>query len=148
MKRVNRFLMVLALVASVGVWFACENEEGGETKGGSHNAGQNCLSCHKSGGEGEGVFKVGGTVYKTGTTTGLSAVSVKLYSTADGTGTAVASLTSDNNGNFYTKSTLNFGTGLYVKVTSANGTSSMMSPITTGACNSCHGVSTGIITVQ
>src|SRR6478735_2875906 len=32
----------------------------------SHNAGQDCMSCHKSGGGGKGIFTVAGTVYQNG----------------------------------------------------------------------------------
>jgi hypothetical protein len=147
MRSIKGFLVAMALLAGGTVWFSCENE-GVENEGASHNTGNNCLVCHKSGGDGEGVFTAGGTVYKTGTTTGISGVSVKLFSNADGTGTPVATLTSDNAGNFYSKSSINFGTGLYVKVTSSNGTSSMASSITSGACNGCHGIVTDKVFVQ
>ena len=29
----------------------------------SHNAGNDCMTCHKSGGSGEGLFSAAGTVY-------------------------------------------------------------------------------------
>jgi hypothetical protein len=148
MKRIKGLLIAFTLVAGVSMWYSCENEGDDNEGGANHNVGNNCLVCHKAGGGGDGIFTVGGTVYKTGTTTGATGATIKLYSNAEGTGTAVAAMTSEVGGNFYTKSSINFGTGLYVKVTSSNGTSSMMSPITSGACNSCHGVSTDKITVQ
>jgi len=129
---------MMALVAGTMLIAACEKEmEDGE---GSHNAGKNCLSCHKPGGEGEGTFTVGGTVYNS-SGSGLSGVSVKLYQNADRTGTPVATLTSDASGNFHTGSGINFSSGLYVTLTSGTKSVSMASPITTGACNSCHGAS-------
>ena len=147
MRSIKGFLVAIALFAGGMVWFACE-KEGGEIVGASHNAGNNCLVCHKSGGQGDGIFTAGGTVYKTGTTTGLSGVSVKIFSNTEGTGTPVATMTSDNGGNFYSKSSINFGTGLFVKVSSSNGTSAMGSSITSGACNGCHGIVTDKIFVQ
>ena len=30
----------------------------------SHNMGQNCMSCHKSGGQGDGWFTAAGTMYQ------------------------------------------------------------------------------------
>jgi len=148
MKMVRGFLSAMIVAAGIGLWYSCENEGDDHEGGPNHNVGNDCLVCHKAGGGGEGVFTAGGTVYKFGTTIGATDATIKLYSNAEGTGTPIASMTSAVGGNFYTKSSINFGSGLYVKVTSANGTSSMMSPITTGACNSCHGSSTEKITVE
>jgi hypothetical protein len=144
MKRVKGLLIAFTLLAGVSIWFACEKENGGA----DHNVGNDCLVCHKAGGGGDGIFTAGGTVYKVGTTTGAAGATIKLFATSDGSGSPVATMTSEVSGNFHTQSSINFGTGLYVKVTSTNGTSSMMTPITTGACNSCHGVSHEKITVQ
>jgi len=146
MKSLKRLLLPFTFLVGVGLWYACEDE--GREGGADHNVGNDCLMCHKAGGAGEGIFGAGGTVFKVGTTIGATGASVKLYTNADGSGSPVVTMTSEVGGNFFTKSTINFGTGLYVKVSSANGTSSMMSPIPTGACNSCHGISTGKITVQ
>ncbi len=140
--------MAFALMAGVGMWVACESEGDDNEDGANHNVGNDCLVCHKSGGGGEGVFTAGGTVYKVGTTIGATGANVELYANAEHTGSPVASMTSTVGGNFYTKNSINFGNGLYVKITSTTGTSSMMTPITTGACNSCHGQSTGKITVE
>ena len=71
MKKSGLIFTVIVLMFSVFV--SCENEddENGENKdmsssfneNESHNAGQNCMACHKSGGQGEGWFTVAGTVY-------------------------------------------------------------------------------------
>lgn len=148
MKRISGFLMVFALIAGVGMWIACEKDGNENEDGASHNVGNDCLACHRAGGVGEGVFTAGGTVYKAGTVTGAAGATVSLFDNAGGAGTPVATMTSSGTGNFYTKSAISFGTGLYVKITSPVGSGSMSSPITSGACNSCHGVSTGKITVQ
>jgi hypothetical protein len=142
-------LMGCALLAVTTLWVACENE-GNENEGGAnHNVGMDCLACHKIGGGGKGVFTAGGTVFQAGTSTGAAGVSIKLYTAADHSGTPVASFTSEVSGNFHSQSTIDFGTGLYVTITSATGSSSMMTPVTSGACNSCHGAgTTGKISVQ
>lgn len=147
MKRIRGFLIAVFFTAGIGIWYSCENEGDGDGRA-NHNVGNDCLVCHKAGGGGEGVFSAGGSVFKAGTTTGATGVSVKLYAASDGSGTPVATMTSEVGGNFYKKGSIDFGTGLYVKVTSTKGTSSMASPITTGACNSCHGINTAKITVQ
>ncbi len=148
----RRFLLVaLAVSMMAGAWYACENE--GDHEGGpNHNVGNDCLMCHKSGGGGEGVFTAGGTVYKaaasTGVVNGAVDVVIKLYNNPDGAGNPVATMTSTVGGNFYTKSPVNFGNGIYVFMVAGNSTSIMPGAITYGGCNSCHGVSTGKLTVQ
>lgn len=105
--------------------------------GSSHNTGKNCLSCHK--------FSVGGSVYKSNLASTYPGSVVKLTTQANGAGTVVATLTTDNSGNIHTSSSISFGTGLYVSATGSAGTKYMASPITSGACNSCHGGSTSKI---
>jgi len=102
--------------------------------GSSHNTGKNCLSCHK--------FSVGGSVYKSNLASTYPGSVVKLTTQPNGLGTVVATLTTDNSGNIYKSSSISFGTGLYVSATGSAGTKYMASPITSGACNSCHGGST------
>jgi len=147
MKIKRGLLIACTLLAGMTSWIACETEE--ENEGGAnHNVGNNCLVCHQPGGGGEGTFYAGGTVFKAGTTTGATGATISLYSNPEFSGTPVVTMTSQVGGNFYTKSSINFGTGLYVKITSTTGSNSMSIPITSGACNSCHGVSTEKITVQ
>ena len=99
--------------------------------GSSHNTGKNCLSCHK--------FSVGGSVYKQNLTSTFPGSVVKLTTQPNGLGTIVATLTTDNSGNIYKSSSISFGTGLYVSATGTTGTKYMSSPVSSGACNSCHG---------
>lgn len=143
----NRFLGILLVFLTVAFVFqSCEDEEN-ETKissynsSESHNAGQNCMSCHTGGGSEEGVFTVAGTVYNNTLTSVFSGATVKLYSGSNGTGELIATIQVDENGNFYTTQAINFGTGLYATVEGNSATKNMISSLTTGACNSCHGVS-------
>jgi len=126
-------------------------EEGNETKiskynsDASHNTGQNCMNCHKSGGEGDGVFEVAGTVYESTRTTTYPNATVKFYTGPNGTGNLKYTIQVDALGNFYTTEGISFGSGLYVSVEGDQQTNYMQSSLTTGACNSCHGGQTGKI---
>ncbi len=157
MRKSKVFLMMLVLAFSVFV--SCENDD--DENGGnkdmsssfndneSHNAGQNCMSCHKSGGQGEGWFTVAGTVYNASGAAVSPNATVKLYTGPDGTGTLVKTIEVDGNGNFYTTADVNFGSGLYTTVTGTTGNISKMgSSITTGQCNSCHGSGIGKISAN
>jgi len=136
--------LIITVLASLSIIFSfqsCEEDEEGE----SHNTGQNCMNCHTAGGSGEGVFTVAGSVYDNSKVSVLPNASIRLYTDANGTGNLVATLQSDKNGNFYTTETIDFGSGLYVLAEGNTTTKNMISSITTGACNSCHGVSADLI---
>lgn len=108
----------------------------------SHNMGINCMNCHKSGGSGEGIFNIAGTVYndlKTGT---YANATVKLFTEPNETGLLKYTVQVDAFGNFYTTENIDFGTGLYPSIEGNSSTTNMASSITTGQCNSCHGIST------
>lgn len=104
----------------------------------SHNTGKDCMSCHKPGGGEAPVWKVAGTVYNEAGTATNPTATVKLYTGPDATGTLKYTLQVDAKGNFYTGENIDFSGGLYPSVISSTSTYSMSSPITTGACNSCH----------
>jgi hypothetical protein len=126
-------LLVFLLVVS------CEKGEDNMPLGSSHNAGRNCLSCHST-------LKLAGTAYNKALTGAFAGAIIKVTSQANGQGTLLASLSSDNSGNFYTGASINFGTGVFVSAEGTGGTVKYMSSaITSGACNSCHGSSTSKI---
>lgn len=115
----------------------------------SHNAGQDCLQCHKSGGQGEGVFSIAGTVYQSGSLTQIKPnVKIEVHTGAAAGGNLVISLEVDARGNFYTGQAINWTPGLFVSVTSDAETRHMFSAVTTGACNHCHGVTETVINVN
>ncbi len=128
--------------------------ENNETKisaqggGSSHNMGQNCMSCHKQGGSGEGWFSAAGTVYDSLLTSAYPNAVVKLYTGPDGTGTLKKTIQADAKGNFFTTEAIDFGTGLYPSVSGGSITKYMSSAITAGQCNGCHGVSTDKIWIK
>ncbi len=105
----------------------------------SHKQGENCMSCHRGGGSGDGIFTVAGTVYTRNGSDINPNGTVQLYTEARAGGTQVTTVEVDGMGNFYTTEAVDFGTGLYTLVTSASGNVEHMNgPITSGACNSCH----------
>jgi hypothetical protein len=115
------------------------SEAGGDD---SHNFGQNCLNCHKSGGEGEGCFSVAGSISNQALSSPLSAGTVKLYTAANGGGILKYTIQIDSKGNFHTTESIDVA-GLYPAATGSDGTPHYMSSsLSSGACNSCHGVST------
>jgi len=113
----------------------------------SHNMGQNCMSCHKKGGQGEGWYTAAGTAYHTNNSTAQN-VLVKLYTLPNGAGNLVKEIPGDLLGNFYTTDIMSFATGLYPVVENNGVKSYMSSSISSGSCNSCHGVSTSRITID
>lgn len=143
-------LSLLLICFAVFVFEACkkENDENetnissfNDTE--SHNMGQNCMNCHKSGGSGEGWFNAAGTVYDSLGTAVYPNALVELYSGPNGSGTKKYSIEVDGKGNFYTTEDINFGSGLYPSIKGSIVTKHMATAITTGQCNSCHGNSTG-----
>lgn len=138
------FLMVALVLTGVMLITACENE--GEAKNSnegddsSHNAGRNCLGCHRKGGSGSGIFYVGGTVYDSLRTAVNSGCTVKITTEPNGAGTELVSLLTDEKGNFYTTETVDFSVPRYVSIVGKTGNRKFMeSSITNGACSSCHG---------
>lgn len=156
MKKVFKLFMLL--VFSLVLAVSCEKENENENEGGnesktssansseSHNMGQNCMNCHKQGGQGEGWFSIAGTVYDTSLTKVYTSATVKLYTAPNGGGTLKYTIPVDKKGNFYTTNAADFSAGLYPVVVGSTSTQFMSSSITTGQCNSCHGVSTSKIT--
>lgn len=106
----------------------------------SHNEGKDCMSCHTPSGEGEGRFTAAGTVYDSLSTSTFPGATVRLYSDPGGTGEPAAVIQVDKLGNFYTTEKIDFNEGLYASAEGKEAEKMMSMPVTTGACNSCHGV--------
>jgi len=147
MKHLKTITYVLAVFA-LTFMLSCEKEKGEQidatstsTSAKSHNTGQNCQNCHKSGGQGDGWFNVAGSVYNNTQTVPYITAKVQLRTAAAGGGNLIKEIPVDMNGNFYTTNPVDFGTGLYVSVVGGTVTKYMGDKITTGACNSCHDAS-------
>lgn len=112
----------------------------------SHRAGENCMNCHISGGNGKGYFSVAGTVYDSTKIAVFPNRLIRLYSENNATGTLISELQVDGKGNFFTTDTISFKNGLYpIVLTSEGNFISMNEKVYTGQCSKCHGVTTGNI---
>jgi len=153
-QKLNLLTIALAIVFSA-TFISCDDDDENETNISayndteSHYMGDNCMTCHKSGGEGEGWFTVAGTSYIQSLKAEYPNATVKLYSGANGSGNLIATIEVDGYGNFFTTKTINLSKGVYPSITGTTGNTQYM-PISTtlGACNSCHGSSTGKIWVD
>jgi hypothetical protein len=159
MKKINLnsvFLITFFLITSMFIFQSCEKEDEGcdddnisiSGDDESHNAGQNCMQCHYDGGEGEGCFVVAGTVYDSLQQTTKTTGSIEFYTEPNGQGQKVKTVEIDSKGNFFTTDLFNVQ-GLYPVAVGTNGSKQFMgSPLTSGQCNSCHGVTTNKIWVN
>lgn len=148
--KINTMLFLTFLISSMLLALpSCEkdgkcNETNISESGGdeSHNFGLNCMSCHVSGGEGEGCFSIAGRVSNSSLTSPLTAGTVKLFTEVNGGGTLKHTIEIDSKGNFHTTESIDY-TGLYAAIIGSSGTTNYMSTsLSSGACNSCHGAST------
>jgi hypothetical protein len=116
------------------------NSASGENE--SHNFGMNCMNCHTSGGEGEGCFIAAGSAVDSNLLSHLTGGMVKFYTEPNGAGTMKYSIPIDANGNFFSTESISVS-GLFPSITGPSGLEYFMSSSpASGACNSCHGVST------
>lgn len=105
--------------------------------GATMSPGLGCVSCHAS--TGAKKLNVAGTVYPTlhepdlciGASMGLQVVITDAQGTAH-------TLSVNSSGNFYDDGLLPFATPYTAKVVGPNGSIVMMTPQTSGDCNSCH----------
>ncbi len=109
----------------------------------SHNAGKDCMNCHKRGGSGEGWFTLAGSLYNGSLSAGYPNATVFLSTELAKVGSLVQLIEIDNVGNFYTTEAINYGNGLYVSIQGTQNDSAYMhAKIVSGNCNACHGNST------
>lgn len=141
MRRISLVAIFSIALIAVIIQSCNKNETNiSSANGRSHNAGRNCMDCHRSGGEGSGWFTAAGTAYSAVDSSIFKNAVVQLYTLPTGRGTLIATIYGDASGNFYTTSAINFTNGLYPVIIGANGTNYMHNLLTVGACNSCHGV--------
>lgn len=153
-KLVSPFVVSLAFaIASCSQYDKTQNnpEESMLDSDKSHNNGQNCMSCHNQNGNEAvreaGWWYIGGSVYDDKGQEASSAGFVELWTGPNATGNRMVRLAIDQKGNFYTNRIINFGNGLYpvLKKTDDKIEAHMSTSTKTGACNSCHGVSTSLL---
>jgi hypothetical protein len=136
-KRINFMILICVLISCKKNKGTIENISSHHANE-SHNMGENCMSCHKSGGSGKGEFQVAGTIYNQEMSAVNPNTTVYLRSEPNGGGEVLYTIEVDNKGNFFTTNTINFGSGLYPSVKGATNSKHMGQSITNGACNSCH----------
>lgn len=107
----------------------------------SHNAGEECTTCHKSGGTGEGIFQIAGTVYDSNGININPNGKIELYTGTDSNRVLIKTIEIDGKGNFYTTESVDFSANnIHVSVTGFYGKTKFMTGIPgNGKCNSCHG---------
>jgi cytochrome c553 len=150
-------LMVLVVVFTFQCSHYDELQKNGRessASGGSHNVGQDCMSCHNQHGneaitEG-GWWNIAGSVFSDDGDAPFSNAKIELWSKPDREGTLYYTLEVDQNGNFYTEKIVKYnGSCFPVVVNLETGDyESMSSAYRSGGCNSCHGVSTDRIYVE
>ncbi len=124
-------VLFLALAACGGGGSPATPSAPGTPSTSSHNAGRDCLECHG--------FSVAGTIYRDDGAIPYPGATVRLTSEASGAGEVLISLVTDRSGNFYTTQSVDWGRGPYADVTDSAGTlRPMETPLSGGACNSCH----------
>jgi hypothetical protein len=146
----RKISLVLLLVAVVVFFNQCSHYDeiqanGLESKAGgrgSHNFGQDCMSCHnQSGNEASQAnlyWKAAGSVYAQAHLGPANTGQVELWSGRNRTGTLYATLPIDPSGNFYSAKMIEY-LGSYPAVVNASGDYTYMSSaLSKGSCNSCH----------
>ena len=145
------FISLFLLACGSGGGSSSTSGDGGSSSGSaiplrtSHRAGEDCQTCHTSGGSAEahGVYYASGTIY-TGAGAPQTNGTVRLY--VHNTNTVAALIETDDSGNFYHLDPiqgLSDGSGQLVEgadveVETANGRRTMPGLITNGGCNGCH----------
>ncbi|HEV7779650.1 MAG TPA: hypothetical protein VGO58_00210 [Chitinophagaceae bacterium] len=144
------YMVMIVLVASATLFLlACGKNYNTSKHGGnkSHLSGALCITCHAPGGKAKETFTVSGTVYDESRLKVQQRSVVKLYTRAKARGKLIATLYTDDLGNFYTTQKIDFTQGLYPTLSGTPGarksTRHMSKGITSGDCNSCHGMFTG-----
>ena len=158
MRRMRRMFKIFIFLsfASIAI-YSCTHISGTFVSSNGSMAGSsmkdNCMDCHQKGAT-QGGFTVAGTLFQSDSIKRYPNGFVELYnqppdSLGTPTDTVIARIDVDGVGNFYTTHPIDLSQGVYPRVTSSLGYKrSMQGPITSGACNSCHGVSTANIHVD
>jgi hypothetical protein len=130
------------------LFISCEREGSGKctetnistSNRSSHNRGEDCTTCHKSGNQGRGCFSICGSAFKSDKITPIQNAVMVLFSKDENGNITDASkaIPIDKSGNFYTTETISFA-GKYPAIISNGDTSMMHGALTNNAsCNKCH----------
>lgn len=97
--------------------------------------GQDCLACHRMGGVAKKPYTVAGTVFPAPDASVMAGVAGAQVVIADASGNTLT-LVSNEAGNFFTGDAVAFPASVEVRF--AGRVAAKASPLTSGACNSCH----------
>ena len=120
----------------------------------SHNHGQDCMTCHNDtnnpASKESGWWKIAGSVFTQDGSAPFTNATVELWSEPDRQGTLYYSLEVDGLGNFYTEKIVTYNGKCYpIVVNHDNNDYEAMEPqFNSGGCNSCHGSSEDVITID
>ncbi len=114
----------------------------------SHQAGENCMECHKIGGQAGLIFSIAGTVYNSNLNIVYPNVRINIFSDIELNDIPVEIVEVDGKGNFYSNIPIDWQNGLFVSVSSSNQIKSMNGSIFDGSCNRCHGVDIPHINIE
>lgn len=101
----------------------------------SHNQGQDCMSCHTTGGVEDELFTVAGSLFKGNQNVSFNSATVVIKNS---TGDELTEIEVDAKGNFYTNKNIDFTEDIFTEVRYQNDTLVMISKISHGSCNTCH----------
>ncbi len=145
----KKYIVLSLIVASCTLFtVACKKKYNsshhGESK--SHKQGTLCITCHSPNASAKEVFTIGGTVFDEVRLNAQPKAIIKLYTKPGAKGKLVATLRTDDLGNFYTNQEIDFSSGLYATLLGTPGvkddTKHMPRAIFMGDCNRCHGLNT------
>jgi hypothetical protein len=142
-----KITFISILLVSIFFTTSCEKKVSKYQDQESHNLGEDCMKCHKSGGTGEGHFKVAGSVFDSTFINANPNTTINIYSEPNGGGKLLKTMEVDGLGNFYsTQKIKKLNKGAYPSVVGHDGVERYMSSaLTKTNCNSCHGVTTARI---
>lgn len=109
----------------------------------SHYFGNACVNCHIKDGAAKSIFTVSGSVLDEKRKGINNKCYVQLYTEPYSKGKLVATIYTDESGNFYSTENIDFSKGLYPTLKGTPGvkedTKHMRLPIMNGQCTNCHG---------
>lgn len=144
--RKTYFVAIILVVAGIIFTWACgkkySSSRHGENK--SHYQGGRCVTCHTPGSNAKNLITVGGTVYDEVRAQPQKKALVKLYTEPKAQGKLIATLQTDEQGNFYSTQRIDFSKGLFPTLLGTPGVKDdikhMSRRVFTGDCNGCHGL--------
>ncbi|MBC7382508.1 MAG: hypothetical protein H7296_05855 [Bacteroidia bacterium] len=149
--RIFTFMLAVGFISCSHYLELQKNPNESSSEGKSHNAGEDCGSCHnKNGSEAanNAWWTVAGTVYRSDGSIQKNAV-IEFWEKPGKKGALIKTLITDSDGNFYTNQIINYNNGCSPAVNVGLKSKSMDTTTFNGvSCNSCHGLNRSRITLD